>query len=183
MGTVAAPSYANLFMADLEQRLLEGYPTKPLLWLRYIDDILVAWDGDQESLNEFVRYLNNAHPTIKFTYECSDSTVDFLDLTLYKGPRFNTDNKLDTKPYFKSTNKFQYLMYSSAHPRNTFRSLIKGELTRLLRACSDEQQYSLIKNKMLVIFKQRGYPHHLIYQAIDTVPFNKRGELLTLVHC
>ncbi len=139
--------------------------------------------GDQESLKEFVRYWNNAHPTIKFTYECSDSTVNFLDLTLYKGPRFNTDNKLDTKPYFKSTDKFQYLMYSSAHPRNTFRSLIKGELTRLLRACSDEQQYSLIKNKILVIFKQRGYPHHLIYQAIYSVPFNKRGELLTLVHC
>ncbi len=51
MGTVVAPSYANLFMADLEEKLLAGYPT---LWKRYIDDILVIWPGDQKSLNEFV---------------------------------------------------------------------------------------------------------------------------------
>ena len=49
MGTRTAPSYANLFMANLEEQLLSKYPTKPLLWLRYIDDILVVWDGDQES--------------------------------------------------------------------------------------------------------------------------------------
>ncbi len=114
MGTRTAPSYANLFMANLEEQLLSKYPTKPLLWLRYIDDILVV---NQESLKQFVRYLNNAHHTVKFTYECSSTTVDFLDLTLYKGPRFQLENKLDTKP-FKTTNKFQYLEYSSAHPRN-----------------------------------------------------------------
>ncbi len=129
----------------------------------------MAWDGDQESLKQFVRYLN-AHPNIKFTYECSSTTVDFLDLTLYKGPRF----ELDSKPFFKTTNKFQYLEYTSAHPRNTFQSLIKGELTRLLRACSDEQQYTLIKKKMKVIFKDRGYPRHLVTRAIDSVPFHKR---------
>ncbi len=119
MGTRTAPSYVNLFMANLEEQLLSKYPTKPLLWLRYIDDILVVWDGDQERLKQFVRYLNNAHPTIKFTYECSSTTVDFLDLTLYKGPRFQSENRLDTKPFFKTTNKFQYLEYNSAHPRNT----------------------------------------------------------------
>ncbi len=100
MGTRTAPSYANLFMANLEEELLSKYPTKPILWLWYIDDILVAWDGDQESLKQFVRYLNNAHPTIKFTYECSSTTVDFLDLIVYKGPRFELENKLDTKPFF-----------------------------------------------------------------------------------
>ncbi len=73
----------------------------------------MAWDGDQDSLKQFVRYLNNAHPTIKFTYECSPTTVDFLDLTLYKGPRFELENKLDTKP----------------------------QLTRLLRACIQRQGY------------------------------------------
>jgi len=178
MGTRMAPSYANLFMADLEEKLLAGYHIKPILWKRYIDDILIVWPGDQDSLRDFVRYLNNAHPTIKFTYECSNTSVDFLDLTLYKGVRFNRINKLDIKPFFKHTNKFQYLMYNSAHPRNTFGSLIKGELTRLLRACSDAHQYSLILTKMLTIFKERGYPNNLILRVIATVPYQNRQHLI-----
>ncbi len=36
MGTAVAPSYANLFMADLEEKLLAGYSTSSVLWKRYI---------------------------------------------------------------------------------------------------------------------------------------------------
>ncbi len=50
---------------------------------------------------------------------------------------------LDIKPFFKATNKFQYLEYSSAHPKDIFSSLIKGELTRLLRAYSTYKKVSL----------------------------------------
>ena len=38
MGTKMAPSYANIFMAELEEKLLDNYPKKPLLWKRYIDN-------------------------------------------------------------------------------------------------------------------------------------------------
>jgi len=142
MGT---SSYANLFMADLEERLLADYHTKSILWRRYLDDIFVAWPGDRSSFEEFMRYLNSKHHTIKFTCDSSDSSVDFLDLTIYKGSRFRSSGKLDIKPFFKHTNKFQYLQYNSAHPRKLFGSLVKGEMIRLLRACSDEQQYEIIK--------------------------------------
>ena len=35
MGTKMAPAYTNLFMAELEEGLLENYPTQPILWKRY----------------------------------------------------------------------------------------------------------------------------------------------------
>ncbi len=38
MGTKMAPAYANLFMAELEERLLDNYHIKPIIWKRYIDD-------------------------------------------------------------------------------------------------------------------------------------------------
>jgi len=123
MGTKMAPAYANLFMAELEEKLLTNSPKDPILWKRYIDDILCIWPGDASELDNFVKYLNRAHPTIKFTYESSSTSVDFLDITIYKGNRFHRHRKLDVKPFFKATNKFQYLQYNSAHPRNTFRSL------------------------------------------------------------
>ena len=42
MGTRMAPQYANLFMADLEQRFLHSQPLKPLLYIRYIDDVFMV---------------------------------------------------------------------------------------------------------------------------------------------
>ncbi len=178
MGTKMAPAYANTFMAELETKLLNDYTIKPALWKRYIDDILCIWPGNSNEVKKFIEYLNQAHPTIKFTYECSNSSIDFLDLTIYKGQRYKHLKTLDIKPFFKKTNKFQYLHYTSAHPKNTFSSLIKGELTRLLRACSDRDEYNIIQHKMYQAFKDRGYPPHLIKRVQATVPFEKRREIL-----
>ncbi len=144
MGTRMAPAYANIFMAELEEKLLINYHKKPLLWKRYIDDILCIWPGPPQELDLFIQYLNQSHPTIKFTHERSTNSIDFLDLTIYKGRRHATSLILDMKPFFKATNKFQYLEYSSAHPRGIFTSLAKG---RLLRACSDEQTYKNVSYK------------------------------------
>jgi len=49
----------------------------------------------------------------------------------------------DTEPQTKWTSKHyskkcQYLHYSSAHPKQTFKSVVKGQSIRLLRACSSE---------------------------------------------
>ena len=50
MGTRMAQSYAGLFMGALERTLLEGAAVKPLVWLRYINDIYLVWSGSRESL-------------------------------------------------------------------------------------------------------------------------------------
>ena len=67
MGTRTAPSYANIFMADLENKLLDNSPNnlQPLIWKRYIDDIFVVWTHGEESLHTFINHLNTSHPTIK----------------------------------------------------------------------------------------------------------------------
>ncbi len=179
MGTKMAPAYANIFMAELEEKLLNNYHITPLLWKRYIDDILCMWPGTQSELEKFTEYLNKSHPTIKFTYESSRTEIDFLDITIYKGKRFNHKSILDVKPFFKKTNKFQYLQYNSAHPRQTFRSVLKGELTRLLRASSDPEIYTTIQEKLRTEFRNRGYPNKLIQQVIDSVPHNNRQDTLT----
>ena len=173
MGTKMAPSYANIFMAELEEKLLDNYPTKPLVWKRYIDDILCIWPGPPSQIDHFMLYLNQSHPTIKFTHEHSTQSINFLDLTIYKGSRHTASLILDLKPFFKPTNKFQYLEYNSAHPRNIFSSLVKGELTRLLRACSDQEAYKLVTNKIFTAFKDRGYPNHLLQSTLQQVPFRQ----------
>ncbi len=179
MGTKMAPAYANLFMAELEERLLDNYHIKPIIWKRYIDDVLCIWPDTEQELEKFMDYLNSSHDTIKFTYEHSKDSIDFLDITLYKGNRHDREQKLDVKPFFKKTNKFQYLQYSSAHPKTTFSSLIKGEMTRLLRACSDEQVYRQIQKKMYDILRDRNYPPYLIRDVQRQVGYHTRPNIIT----
>ena len=43
MGTIMAPSYANIFMGNLEERLLLSSLKQPLSWFRFIDDVDMKW--------------------------------------------------------------------------------------------------------------------------------------------
>ena len=52
MGSPLAPVLANIFMAFYESKWLNEYNlNKPKFYLRYVDDILAAFDKEQDSLN------------------------------------------------------------------------------------------------------------------------------------
>lgn len=54
MGVKFAPSMANLFMAKWEEELVfRDLPPELVLYKRYIDDLIVIWTGDVESLTHF----------------------------------------------------------------------------------------------------------------------------------
>ena len=133
MGTKMAPSYANLFMDRFERDFLAQEPIRPLVWKR---DILCIWTGTRTEL-----LLNKAHRTLKFTWSISDERIEFLDLNIFKGGRFNTTNKLDMSTHFKKTNTFQYPHFSSSHPRGVFKGLVKGEAIRFLCSNTDAHIY------------------------------------------
>ena len=78
MGTKMAPSFANLFLAKFEHDALTNAPYLPRL--RFLDDIFVIWTEDSDKLKVFVDYLNNLHPTIKFTCSHSLTNIPFLDV-------------------------------------------------------------------------------------------------------
>ena len=82
MGTAVAPNYANLFMDRFKTKALANWRLKPLIWLRFIDDIFMIWTHGEDTLNEFITYLNGIHPTIKFTHELSNTQINFLDTTV-----------------------------------------------------------------------------------------------------
>ena len=81
MGT-AASNYACLFMDRFETKVLANWPLKPVIWLRFIDDIFMIWTNGEDNLSKFISYLNEIHPTIKFTHESSPTQIDFLDTTV-----------------------------------------------------------------------------------------------------
>ena len=69
MGSPLAPVLGNIFMGFHESKWLNEYNlNKSKFCLRYVDDILAAFDKEQNSLN-FLGSLNDRHPNIKFTIE------------------------------------------------------------------------------------------------------------------
>ena len=79
IGTKFAPPYNILFMAELEEKILEIIDNKPYLWWRYINDIFFIWEHREEKLRNFVGTFNEIDPTIKFTAEWSQ-TINFCIL-------------------------------------------------------------------------------------------------------
>ena len=99
MGTRMVPAYTNLFMGDLEEKLLTQFPLKPYLWWRYIDDIFMVWTHGEDKLQDFINHINSLHSTIKFTHEFSKSHISFLDVTV----SLDNNNKISTDLFVKST--------------------------------------------------------------------------------
>ena len=62
MGTKCAPTFANIFMASVEEEFLAMRrgrgAIEPSLWLRFIVDILIVWPGLGEGFSDFLAELN-----------------------------------------------------------------------------------------------------------------------------
>ena len=113
-----APPYAIIFIGDLEERILQDCSFKPLLWWRYIDDIILLWLHGEEKLKEFLDILNRYHPSIKFTSECSRKWIDVLDIEIIK-----EGNRLLMDVFVKSTDTYQYLHATSCHVHHSKKSI------------------------------------------------------------
>ena len=100
MGSPLAPVLASIFMGFYESKWLNKYNlNKPKFYLRYVDDILAAFDKEQDSLN-FVNFLNKRYPNIKFMIEKQiNHSIAFLHVFIS-----GIDNQnLALQMYHKST--------------------------------------------------------------------------------
>ena len=100
MGSKPAPDYSNIFMAEIDKKILEIAETqkdklKVKFFKRFLDDIILIFNGTSESLHDFINMINQINPTIKFTVthtsnpnncnqcQCKNiSTLPFLDTSL-----------------------------------------------------------------------------------------------------
>ena len=81
MGSPLASVLGNIFMGFYESKWLNEYNlNESKFYLRYVDDILAAFDREQDSLI-FLNFLNKRHPNIKFMTEKQiNHSIAFLDV-------------------------------------------------------------------------------------------------------
>ena len=114
MGTICAPNYANIFMGKFEKTYIYSYINLlSKFCCRFIDDMYFLCNGTVIQLQEFIKKLNNRHPTIKFNFKFSKTTIELLDTAVYKNKE---QNNLLTTVYCKTTDQRNFLHYASAHP-------------------------------------------------------------------
>ena len=138
----------------------------------------MIWKGSREELDAFHQHLNNQMANINFTMEASSESIVFLDLKIEKGTRFRENGILDLQLHIKATNPQCFLHFSSCHPFQTFKTIIRGEIIRTLRCTSSATIFISILDKLLQKFRRRGYPEWLIRQESDGINYSQREELL-----
>ena len=163
MGSPLGPILADLFMSNLEQKLNRFSVNKPLIWIRYVDDIFCIFKK-QQNIEDFLKRINKWHPNIKFTSEDErNEKLAFLDVLIN---RDNLNNKYNTTIYRKPTNTSLYLLYESNQCREYKLSLIRTLVIRILLICSTNElkndELKLMRNTLL----SNGYPQHLINRGI-----------------
>jgi hypothetical protein len=176
MGSPMAPTYANIFMAILERKLLNEAPQGliPIEWIRFIDDIFAIWTHGIEKLQKFITYINNFHPTIKFDYTYSYKSVSFLDTTIY----INSNNKLESDLYIKPTDRTLLLHQNSFHPQTCKNSIIYSQALRYRRIITDNTRLQQKLDNLLIALIHRGYKHDNIITSFNKVLLYTQNELL-----
>ena len=111
MGSKAGPPYASLFMGRHEENIWEAFIWALSFWKRFIDDIFVIFRGTTKQLQSMKHFMNNLHPTFKFTFEHSIQKISFLDMTIH----IEADHKLSTILYRKLSDCAALLQFHSNH--------------------------------------------------------------------
>ena len=173
MGTKMAPSYACLFMGNLEDKFLSAAEQIPDIWIRYIDDIFVIWTHGQESWDIFFENLNAFHKTIKFVSTTSLTNISFLDVEVKL-----MNGKIETDLYTKPTDSHNYLPWGSCHPQSTKKGIPYSQALRLRRICSLQNDFHKRLGDLKVYLSFRGFPIRHIKEAFDRVKSLKRLDTL-----
>ena len=141
----------------------------PLVWFRYIDDIFFIWIHGKEHLKTFLQQPNNFNTDLKYTYESNEKEIPFLDLKV----KLN-EGKISTDFYIKSTDRHQYLYFTSSYPNHTKRSVVYSQGLRVKRICSEKEDFLKYMREIKrgypenIVFK-RGYPENIVDQELGKI--------------
>ena len=157
------PVLANIFIGFyiLSKWLNKCNLNKPNFYLRYVDDILAAYDNEQDSLF-FLDRLNKRHPNIKFMIEKQiNNSIAFLDVFI---SGINNQN-LTRQTYHKFTYTGLLLSFKSFASFSCKISLIKFFVDRSFKIFNNSTFFhndiesiksNLIKNSYQSLLIDKG---------------------------
>ena len=181
MGAPAAVIGSNLVIAYLEVKMFTRLPDiYPLYFVDYftrsyfrlLDDVFHKW-LEQFNIEDFGKILNDLDPDLTFLLDQIATSVHYLDVQVSI-----EDNELKFDMYYKPTNAFTYLKFSSCHPSHT-RNNIAGSLARrIIQIVSKESNRNNRLMELSNHLLQRSHPIENIDCSFSKVmqPHNQQRE-------
>lgn len=134
---------------------------------RYIDDVIILWEGATEYFHE--DEMNQNKYVISFTGKSDQQQIDYLDLQIFK-----KCDELHTKTFFKSTDRNGYILVISCHHPKWKENVPKGQLMRLRRNCHNVKDFNVQMNK----FIDKGYQEETLTKLKVEIMNMDRNSLL-----
>ena len=123
-------------------------------YFRFLDDIFHKW-LENIDIKQFYDLINSLDEDLKFIFENPSRTLNFLDIHLKI-----VNNTLVFDIYYKSTNSFDYLTYSSCHPSHTKNNIALSLAKRIINIVTDNSEKRLSELKKHLI--ERNHPPEII---------------------
>ncbi len=166
MGKSFSPVVAEIVLQHLENLIFRAEICKPKFWTRYVDDVFAIWNHGEEKIPEFLAYLNELIPGIKFTVELEkNGALPFLDVLVQR-----KETEFETSIYRKATHSGRYLNNASCHLPSQKLSAISSIAFRARQICSSkkllEEEFSCIRND----FRMNGFSDFEIERALFPKP-------------
>ena len=176
MGTAAAPTYANIIVAQLERVVMRDFIAVLHLYLRFLDDIFAYIKADQAEA--FQKRMNSLHPKLKFEFVSHPTEASFLDLLIFKGPRFASTGVFDLRTHQKKLNAYLYPPWNSNHTEAMKKAFIQTELMRYIRNTSSAEDYFALKHVFFSRLRDRGYPGRFLAPLFNDIFYDDRRFFL-----
>ena len=160
MGSPLAPSLANLFVGEMENRHLNENKTKVKYYTRFVDDVLTIFEQDE--VNSFHNFINSWHDNLKFTVEVGGNSIPFLDINI----EINNEN-LCTTVYRKPTYTGLLLNFQAVCPITWKKGLMNTLINRAYNVCSNWHLFHEEMCKLRNIAISNGYPLNFVNKCIE----------------
>ncbi|XP_043920360.1 ATP-dependent RNA helicase DHX29 [Protopterus annectens] len=179
MGSPCGAIVANLFMAHWERKFVLNHPlwkNRICFYTRFLDDIFILFKGNEEEARLLIEYFNSTTTFLRFTSKFDTCEIDYLDVKLKKDIR---NLRFISSIYRKDTYINSFLHYTSAHPYKLKKAIIKGQLIRAVRMCSELKGFEEECTVLREFFLDRGYPPLVIEEMILEVSNKRRNGILS----
>lgn len=161
MGSPLGCIFANYYMTHLENKILQDITWSPNFYARYIDDIILIVDNDEQLFEIKEKFIQDS--VLNFTHEIGHKTLAYLDVLI----NFDQSDNIITSVYTKASNTGQLLNYNSECPEKYKKGVIINLLHRARKISTSPDIFIEEINRLKQIFSNNNYPMEFINKCID----------------